>query len=199
MSRWIVLPLIFWIAFAARVSMDAFGWGSPDALERTQLSKPLDELPLDVLARRAGVSKGLAYHYFPSKDALVTAVIHRRIDEVAEIARSVPVDLPPRERLAALAHAFAADVARDPAGFRLYLRVLARPDTQDAVAPAATASDPGSLVPLFEALGTSNPAEDARFFQVSLLGILTHLAISPVPSPPEPLVDALIRTLPEAP
>lgn len=149
------------------------------------------------IARRAGVSKGLAYHYFPSKDALIEAVLERRMAEVAAVAARIPEHLPARDRLAAFAHQMAADVAADPAGFRLYLRALASPD--DRLAGVVSGFDRGSLAPLFATLGADDPEAEARFFTTCLLGILTRLAVSPVPTPAAPLVDRLIRTLPEAP
>jgi AcrR family transcriptional regulator len=38
------------------------------------------------VARRAGVSKGLVYLYFPSKDALMEAIVHRAVAPIADVA-----------------------------------------------------------------------------------------------------------------
>jgi AcrR family transcriptional regulator len=55
-----------------------------------------DELSMAGLARAAGVSKALLYHYFPSKQAYFTAVL---AEGAAELASVVPVDAPPAEQL----------------------------------------------------------------------------------------------------
>ena len=55
-----------------------------------------DELSMAGLARAAGVSKALLYHYFPSKQAYFSAVL---AEGAAELASVVPVDAPPAEQL----------------------------------------------------------------------------------------------------
>ncbi|MFI6741016.1 TetR/AcrR family transcriptional regulator [Nonomuraea sp. NPDC050451] len=46
-------------------------------------------VPLDEIARRAGVGAGTIYRHFPSKEALFEAVIHDRIGQFAEEARAL--------------------------------------------------------------------------------------------------------------
>ncbi|MEU7741503.1 TetR/AcrR family transcriptional regulator [Nonomuraea sp. NPDC049158] len=41
-------------------------------------------VPLDVIARRAGVGAGTVYRHFPSKEALFEAVVHDRIERLAD-------------------------------------------------------------------------------------------------------------------
>ena len=55
-----------------------------------------DELSMAGLARAAGVSKALLYHYFPSKQAYFSAVL---AEGAAELASVVAVDAPPAEQL----------------------------------------------------------------------------------------------------
>jgi AcrR family transcriptional regulator len=57
-----------------------------------------DEVSVDELAHAAGVSKGLLYHYFPSKRDLYVATVQQVADELA--ARLTPdATLPPIEQL----------------------------------------------------------------------------------------------------
>jgi AcrR family transcriptional regulator len=108
------------------------------------------------LARAAGVSKGLTYHYFPSKDALVAAVVAQRRDALRALGDAIPVDLPPAQKLRAFARASVEQVANDPGGFRLYLRFLAAPDGQASVGAAGL--DRSELIGLFVAMGSLEPA-----------------------------------------
>jgi AcrR family transcriptional regulator len=55
-----------------------------------------DELSMAGLARAAGVSKALLYHYFPSKQAYFSAVLE---EGAAELTSVVDVDAPPAEQL----------------------------------------------------------------------------------------------------
>jgi AcrR family transcriptional regulator len=47
-------------------------------------SQSYDELSIDVIARRAGVSKGLLYHYYPSKRALYVAAVEEAARQLLE-------------------------------------------------------------------------------------------------------------------
>lgn len=53
-----------------------------------------DEVPIDEIAAAAGMSRGLLYHYFPSKQAFHLAVIERTLAEVRQLLTPDP-DLPP--------------------------------------------------------------------------------------------------------
>jgi AcrR family transcriptional regulator len=64
-----------------------------------------DELSMAAIARAAGVSNALLYHYFPSKQAYFSATLEQKAAELA--ARVAPdPSLPPAEQLAAGLDAF---------------------------------------------------------------------------------------------
>ena len=56
-----------------------------------------DEVSIDELARAAGVSKGLLYHYFPTKRDLYTAALRHASQQLLDETLP-PVDLLPEER-----------------------------------------------------------------------------------------------------
>jgi len=62
--------------------------------------RPFDEVSIDDIAAAAGISKGLLYHYFPSKRDFSVAVVRHSADEMQEVTETDP-SLPPLERLAA--------------------------------------------------------------------------------------------------
>lgn len=65
----------------------------------------IDELSMAAIAREAGISKALLYHYFPSKVDFFEATLRAAAEELA--ARTEPdPDLPPAEALAASLDAF---------------------------------------------------------------------------------------------
>src|SRR5690606_32524481 len=45
-------------------------------------------VPLDEIARRAGVGAGTVYRHFPTKEALFEAVIRHRVEELLDDARA---------------------------------------------------------------------------------------------------------------
>ncbi len=57
-----------------------------------------DDVSIEELARAAGVSKGLLYHYFPTKRDFYVAAIEQASEQL--LARTLtPTDLPPEERI----------------------------------------------------------------------------------------------------
>ena len=61
-------------------------------------AKSYDDVSIDELSQAAGVSKGLLYHYFPSKRELYVATIRAAAEQLWE--RTVPdPTLPPREQV----------------------------------------------------------------------------------------------------
>jgi AcrR family transcriptional regulator len=79
-----------------------------------------DEISVDDLARRAGISRGLLYHYFEDKDAFVVAVLEQASEELRQALRGNP-QLPGRERIEAAIDAFIAYAEAHAAGFRAVL------------------------------------------------------------------------------
>lgn len=59
---------------------------------------PLDELTIDELAARAGVSKALIFHYFDSRQGVERAIVTTARDSLL-VATEPRADLPPRERI----------------------------------------------------------------------------------------------------
>ena len=66
--------------------------------KRVFLERPYDELSMDELAVLSGVSKGLLYHYFPSRREFYMAVLNSAVDEMIEIVQPQP-ELAPAEQL----------------------------------------------------------------------------------------------------
>ena len=63
-------------------------------------TRTYDEVSIDELARAAGISKGLLYHYFQTKRDFYVATVHEGSRQL--LARTAtPADLPPLERLSA--------------------------------------------------------------------------------------------------
>jgi AcrR family transcriptional regulator len=68
-------------------------------------SRPYDEVWIEEIAERAGVSRGLLYHYFPTKRDFFVAVVQRAVAEAYAFSEPDP-ELPPLERLRASVEAW---------------------------------------------------------------------------------------------
>jgi AcrR family transcriptional regulator len=63
----------------------------------------MEKASMAQIASRSGVSKALLYHYYPSKDSLIFAIIHTHLLELeASVAAAVDETLPPEAQLRAL-------------------------------------------------------------------------------------------------
>ena len=80
-----------------------------------------DDFSMDELAAEAGVSKGLLYHYYPSKRDFYVAALRSSVDEMlllTEPDRSLPVDQQLRDGL----RAYLEYVAGHQSAYRAVLR-----------------------------------------------------------------------------
>jgi AcrR family transcriptional regulator len=79
---------------------------------------PHDQVSIGEIARAAGISKGLLYHYFPTKSDFVVAVLRASRDELERrMAPDLTVALSVAERLDASIDAFLSYVEDHAAGY----------------------------------------------------------------------------------
>jgi AcrR family transcriptional regulator len=76
-----------------------------------------DELSMATIAREAGVSKALLYHYFPSKADFFEATMRQAAEEIAALTEPDP-DLPPAEALSASLGAFLEWIEENELAYR---------------------------------------------------------------------------------
>jgi AcrR family transcriptional regulator len=75
------------------------------------------ELSMARIAREAGISKALLYHYFPSKQDFFVATLQQGAQEIARRTEPDP-NLPPLEALAASLSAFLAWIEENETAYR---------------------------------------------------------------------------------
>jgi AcrR family transcriptional regulator len=120
---------------------------------------PYDEVRIEQVAEIAGVSRGLLYHYFPTKRDFFAAVVERESERMLRLTAAVP-GTPVREQLSAgldtflayveaHAHGFRAfhraDAAGDQAVRKVYQRALAAQERQILAALDADPDVPGGI------------------------------------------------------
>jgi AcrR family transcriptional regulator len=70
-------------------------------------------VPIDEIARRAGVGAGTVYRHFPTKEALFQAIVANRIEQLVEHARALTDERDPGEALFAFLRTLVAEGATD--------------------------------------------------------------------------------------
>lgn len=90
--------------------------------KRAFSDRSYDEVSIDDLARVANISKGLLYHYFPTKRDLYVAGLREIADELVDAVLRVAADLPPIDRLRASVDAYLEHIARHSRAFVALMR-----------------------------------------------------------------------------
>lgn len=72
---------------------------------------PYEDVHIETVAELAGVSRGLLYHYFPSKRSFFAALVRRQAERMAEETAPDP-GLPPLDQLRHGVQAFLEHIAR---------------------------------------------------------------------------------------
>lgn len=73
-----------------------------DAFQELLDSKDIQSISVSEIARRAGIGKGSIYYYFPSKDAILDALVIRNYEKPLETAKNLAkqTDISPLTRMA---------------------------------------------------------------------------------------------------
>lgn len=90
--------------------------------KRAFSDRSYDEVSIDDLARIANISKGLLYHYFPTKRDLYVAGLREIADELVDAVLRVAQDLPPVDRVRASVDAYLEHIARHSRAFVALMR-----------------------------------------------------------------------------
>jgi AcrR family transcriptional regulator len=157
---------------------------SPDA-RREQLVElglellgrtPQEQVSIEAIARAAGISKGLLYHYFPTKSDFVVAVLRRSRAEL-ERRMALPASaagLTIGERLDASIDGFLGYVSEHAIGFEAITRARGGEDEQvKAVLAENRAKQVGAMVVFAAALAQSDrSAIETPALRVALEGWL---------------------------
>jgi AcrR family transcriptional regulator len=92
-----------------------------------------EELSMARIAREAGISKALLYHYFPSKQAYFAATLEQTATELAEVTQPDPAK-PPVEQLAGSLDAYLGWVERHMGAYDKLIRSFgAVPEVREMV------------------------------------------------------------------
>ncbi|NGP75704.1 TetR/AcrR family transcriptional regulator [Balneolaceae bacterium YR4-1] len=125
------------------------------------------------IAEKAGISKGLIYHYFDGKDDILHAIFND-LTEVGKEALNFPEDLSSSERLRKMLHMIFSYIEHATEVVRLMVSLALQPDAVEKLKSSIDAYNERQiriLAPLFEDLGYDNPKLEAYYLAAKLDGI----------------------------
>ena len=84
-----------------------------DALEQLLIDSSMENISVSDIAAKAGIGKGSIYYYFPSKEAILDALIQRNYEKPLKTAKDLAdqTDIPPFTRMAMLFQACRSSAA----------------------------------------------------------------------------------------
>lgn len=166
-------------------------------------TQPIHDLSIDAVAAEAGISRGLLFHYFPTKRDFYIAVISAAGRRLLRVTKPDP-SLPPPEQLRQMLLSFVAFVSRRRDSYISFVRGAAGGDMNVVEIYAETRA--GLTTRVLDLLGdsaaASDPASPVRMTVHAWLAYVEDLAIewsglpeSKRPSSAEQLVDQAITAL----
>jgi AcrR family transcriptional regulator len=90
--------------------------------KRAFSDRAYDDVSIDDLARVAKISKGLLYHYFPTKRDLYVAGLGEIADELVEAVTRIPEGLAPIDRVRSSVDAYLEHITRHSRAFVALMR-----------------------------------------------------------------------------
>lgn len=154
-------------------------------------NRPYDEVWIEDVAERAGVSRSLLYHHFHSKRSFLHAIVEHETAAILEATRPDP-DLPPVEQLRASLDAYFAYVAGHPHGYRALFR--GAPGADSEVRAIVDANLERQEERVLDALGAGeSPDERLRLTIHGWLALVVAIALDWIDRPS--LTAAEVRDL----
>ena len=165
-------------------------------------NRPIHELSIDAVAEEAGISRGLLFHYFPTKRDFYIAVISAAGRRLLRVTKPDPT-LPPDEQLRQMLLAFVAFVSRRRDSYISFVRGAAGGDNYVVEVYSETrAGLTARVLDLLDESAADQPASPVRLTVHAWLAYVEDLAIEwsglpedDRPSSAEDLVDHSIAAL----
>lgn len=150
------------------------------------------------IAKEAGVSKGLLYNYFDSKEDLLKAIMQDLMDEVSkyfDFDDEAPLT---EERIAEWVNKSMTIVKKGLTKWRFYVSLSFQPDVTPILMEMADTTITrfmGKFVRYFEEKGVKDPIAYMRYTSAIMDGIQFHIMLDPDNYPIEKSAELLIQQI----
>jgi AcrR family transcriptional regulator len=133
------------------------------------------------IAKEAGVSKGLMYNYYESKDALLHAIVEDTMqDMMAEMGQFLSPELSPDQRLRGIVEGTLNMVERNLHHWKLLMALTMQPGlfkNMESVFSVQKDESIQALISLYKELDVAHPEEEAFLFGAALDGMVLHFTL----------------------
>lgn len=152
------------------------------------------------IASEAGISKGLMYNYFNSKEALLEAIVSEAVDEGWKLMETMISDDngDPVEQLRQLVNATVLMVKSNLTFWKFMTSLAFQMDVMERLEPLLKRQREAATqlaVQIFERMGRKEPLLEAYLFGAALDGLFLYYMILESTFPLEQMSDFLIKKL----
>jgi AcrR family transcriptional regulator len=137
------------------------------------------------VARAAGVSKGLVFNYYKTKDDLLEAILREHLSASLRVWTDEPPEGTPEEQLREIFDRTMQHALEHTDAYRLYFSLLYQPGASPALSRAVTDVKQEverhytMLAKIFRTAGAKNARARAMLFQASVNGTFSFLLLQP--------------------
>ena len=142
--------------------------------------KGFAQCSMEYIAKKAGISKGLAYNYFSSKDTLLEEVMLDGFKTIEQLlAKAFVPD--PLQTLINMLDVFFESFEKDKEFWTIYIRVGTQPEIMDKMKNFHESKSDEiiqSMTHLFKQLGAEDPEAEAFVFSAYFEGVINACTMS---------------------
>lgn len=140
---------------------------------------------VDEIAAKARISKGLAYHYFTSKEEILFEIIRLRLNELDSLVSLMQAESSPQARLKILVDQLVGEMTRGEKRQRFLITTFLQHQNNKIVHKAMKASPErfqllhSEEIRLLEDLGFEDAAEELPLFRAGMQGMAFLYLLNP--------------------
>ena len=148
------------------------------------------------IANAAGISKGLIYNYFKSKEEIIRTIIMQGLNDLAAFFDPDKDGILTREEIGYFIEGIFETVKRDQHFWKLYFTIFMQPPVLRLVEKPLTRlinSSLGMLTEYFKNQGYDDPQTEAILLGAILDGIGFHFVINPEGFPSDKVKEKILK------
>ena len=148
------------------------------------------------VSKAAGVSKGLMYNYFESKEELLKILIGSLLDEENDRAMEVLRKPMSDETMTELIRMGAEILKKNPMQWKLYLSMSNQPEVVEIIKERFSPDQVlwlNKLIEYFTSKGVEDPMNEVQFFASTMLGMKISYLNDPVNFPIDEIEKRIIK------
>jgi AcrR family transcriptional regulator len=151
---------------------------------------------ISMIADKAGISKGLMYNYFESKEALIKEIMFKGIEEITKFFDPNQDGILTREEMEYFIHETFNILKENLDYWKLYFTTVLQPPVYDLIKDEVSRLMPkfaSMLIRFYEQQKVENPAHEALLFGALMDGIGFNYIMAPESYPIEEIEKLVIK------